>query len=61
MSRKLDVVHLSGEEYDDLLAERDALLVPCRTLVTLLDTEDWQATLRLAVEQARAALKENKG
>ena len=41
-------------------AECDALRVPCRTLVSLLETDDWQATLRLAVEQARAALKEAK-
>ena len=41
-------------------AECDALRVPCRTLVSLLETDDWQATLRLAVEQARAALKEVK-
>ena len=48
------------EELTRLRAECDALRVPCRTLVSLLETDNWQATLRLAVEQARAALKEAK-
>ena len=41
-----------------LVAQRDALLEACQTLVNL--PEDWIATLRLlrvAVEQARAAIK----
>ena len=44
-----------------LTAQRDALLVACKTLVALPGTEDWATTLRLAVEQARAAIKAVEG
>lgn len=44
-----------------LEAQRDALLEVCKTLVALPGTEDWAATLRLAVEQARAAIKAVEG
>lgn len=37
-------------------AQRDALLEACKTLMGLPGTEDWAATLRLAVERARAAI-----
>jgi hypothetical protein len=37
------------------------LLEACQTLATLLDTDDWFATGRLAVEQARAAIAKARG
>ena len=56
----VECLEKAAAELRRLHAECDALRVPCRTLVSLLETDDWQATLRLAVEQARAALKEAK-
>ena len=53
----------AAAELRRLYAQRDALLKACHTLVGLLDTEDWQETLRLAVQQAREAIntvEENK-
>ena len=60
MSRKLDVVHLSGEEYDDLLAERDALRDALIRMLTYynIDEDKWSAPIHAI---ARAALTGNKG
>ena len=52
---------LALEQRTKAHAQRDALLEACNTLVALPGTEDWAATLRLAVEQARAAIKAVEG
>ncbi len=44
-----------------LIAAAPDLLEACKTLVGLPNTEDWLARLRLAVEQARAAIAKAEG
>jgi hypothetical protein len=44
-----------------LSGERQPLLEACQTLATLLDTDDWIATGRLAVKQAQAAIAKVRG
>lgn len=54
----IDCAVARQEILEEVTAQRDALLEACQTLVNL--PEDWIATLRLlrvAVEQARAAIK----
>jgi hypothetical protein len=72
MSASGEVV-LSGEEAPDpsgielshadarLIAAAPDLLEACQTLATLLDTDDWIATGRLAVKQAQAAIAKVRG
>jgi hypothetical protein len=48
-------------EVDTLRAVNQELLEACQTLVGLPNTEDWIATLRLAVDQARAAIAKAEG
>jgi hypothetical protein len=72
MSASGEVV-LSGEEAPDpsgieinhanarLIAAAPELLEACETLATLLDTDDWIATGRLAVKQAQAAIAKARG
>ncbi len=44
-----------------LIAAAPELLEACETLATLLDTDDWIATGRLAVKQAQAAIAKVRG
>jgi hypothetical protein len=44
-----------------LIAAAPDLLEACQTLATLLDTDDWIATGRLAVKQAQAAIAKVRG
>jgi hypothetical protein len=44
-----------------LIAAAPELLEACQTLATLLDTDDWIATGRLAVKQAQAAIAKVRG
>ncbi len=44
-----------------LIAAAPELLEACQTLATLLDTDDWIATGRLAVKQARDAIAKATG
>ncbi|MCA3573103.1 MAG: hypothetical protein IOC86_04250 [Aestuariivirga sp.] len=44
-----------------LIEAAPELLEACETLATLLDTDDWIATGRLAVKQARAAIAKVRG
>ena len=44
-----------------LIEAAPELLEACETLATLLDTDDWIATGRLAVKQAQAAIAKARG
>ncbi len=57
-------VHFMADEADAnarLIAAAPDLLEACQTLATLLDTDDWIATGRLAVKQAQAAIAKVRG
>ena len=61
----LDLIVASHDALEESVArlsrERQPLLEACQTLATLLDTDDWIATGRLAVRQAQAAIAEVQG
>lgn len=56
-------LHISDIDHPDarLIAAAPDLLEACQTLATLLDTDDWIATGRLAVKQAQAAIAKVRG